>query len=242
MGIARVLLLADTHLGLDLPFRPRVARRRRGEDFFANFQRALAPALDGAVDCVIHGGDILYRSKVPAELVHMAFEPLKRVAAGGTPVVVVPGNHERSGIPRGLLAAHPGILIFDRPRTHVLRLRGLSLAVAGFPFQRRDVRGQFPALLAQTGWRESEGDARLLCMHQAVEGAVVGPVGYVFRRGDDVIKTSDIPAGLAAVASGHIHRFQVLSKDLTGRPLAAPVCYPGSMERTSFAERDETQG
>ena len=42
--------------------------------------------------------------------------------------------------------------------------------------------------------------------------------------------------------SGHIHRHQVLRSDLRGRPLAAPVVYAGSVERTSFAERDEVKG
>jgi hypothetical protein len=32
----RVLLLADSHLGFDLPVRPRSNRRRRGHDFLAN--------------------------------------------------------------------------------------------------------------------------------------------------------------------------------------------------------------
>ena len=39
----RVLLVADTHIGFDDPLRPRVQRRRRGPDFLANFERALAP-------------------------------------------------------------------------------------------------------------------------------------------------------------------------------------------------------
>jgi len=81
MGVVRVLLLADTHLGFDLPFRPRVKRRRRGADFFANFERALEPALRREVDLVVHGGDLLYRSRVPLQLVHMALEPLRRVAS-----------------------------------------------------------------------------------------------------------------------------------------------------------------
>lgn len=42
--------------------------------------------------------------------------------------------------------------------------------------------------------------------------------------------------------AGHIHRRQVLTADLTGRPLAAPVLYPGSIERTSIAERNEPKG
>jgi len=40
----RVLFVSDTHIGLDWPARPRVVRRRRGDDFFQNFERALEPA------------------------------------------------------------------------------------------------------------------------------------------------------------------------------------------------------
>ena len=68
MGIIRIRLIADTHLGFDLSFRPRIQRRRRGPEFFANFERALGPALNRQVDAVVHGGDVLYRSKVPARL------------------------------------------------------------------------------------------------------------------------------------------------------------------------------
>ena len=50
----RILLLADSHLGFDLPVRPRVERRRRGHDFLANYASALQPALDGEVDIVVH--------------------------------------------------------------------------------------------------------------------------------------------------------------------------------------------
>ena len=238
----RVLLLADTHLGFDFPFKPRVERRRRGPDFFANYERALAPARRGDVDLVVHGGDVLFRSKVPPRLVQMAFEPLMRVADAGVPVVVVPGNHERSAIPYPLLAHHPAIHILHAPRTVRLELRGIRVAVAGFPFERNDVQGRFPELLEATGWNQDPADVRLLCLHQTVEGAKVGPVGYTFRRGTDIIRGCDIPAGFAAVLAGHIHRQQVLGTDLVGHPLAAPVLYPGSIERTSAAERDELKG
>jgi len=242
MGLIRILLIADTHLGFDLPFRPRIKRRRRGPDFFANFERALMPALSGQVDAVVHGGDVLYRSKVPARLVEMAFEPLKQVADSGVPVYLVPGNHERSTVPHGHLAAHPGIHLFDRPRTYHLQTAGGSLALAGFPFVRTGIRKVFLNRLAQTGWQHTQTDTRVLCLHQSVDGAVVGPVGYTFRYAPDVIGSSDIPPGFAAVLAGHIHRFQVLQKDLKGKLLNAPVFYPGSIERTSFAEKDEPKG
>ena len=80
----KVLLLADTHLGFDLPLRPRVVKRRRGPDFFANTRLALQPALRSDVDLVVHGGDLLYRSKVAPGLVAQALELRVQSPFGGT--------------------------------------------------------------------------------------------------------------------------------------------------------------
>jgi exonuclease SbcD len=238
----RVLLLADTHLGLDFPLRPRVERRRRGPDFFANTRSALAAARRGDVDLVVHGGDLLFRSKVPAELVRPALEPLLEVADAGVPVVLVPGNHERSALPFPLLAAHSHLHVFDQPRTIGLDVAGCRVALAGFPCQRNAIRSSFNDLVSATQWQAHESDLSLLCLHQTVEGAVVGTQNYVFRSGSDIIRGRDLPSGFAAVLAGHIHRHQVLTHDLDRRELATPVFYPGSVERTSAAERDETKG
>ena len=226
----RLLLLADTHLGLP------------SNAHFAAFERALLPAHRGEVDLVVHGGDILYRSKVRPNLVLDAFAPLKRVADTGVPVVLVPGNHERSAIPYPLLAAHPGVHIIDRPRTVSLNVRGMSVSVSGFPNDRDRIRESLARLLEMTEWRSHSADVRLLAIHQSVEGATVGPVGFTFRSAPDVIPGRAIPSGFAAVLAGHIHRHQVLTKDLRGRALAAPVFYPGSTAMTSFAERYEAKG
>jgi DNA repair exonuclease SbcCD nuclease subunit len=239
---ADVLLLADTHLGFDDPERPRVVRRRRGPDFFARFHDALAPALRGEVDLVVHGGDVFHRPRVRAHLVQRAMAPLLRVADRGVPVFLVPGNHERARIPYPLLTQHPFVHVFHEPRTLVVTCRGLRIAVSGFPFRRVVDSTAFPGLVAATGGDAADADVRLLCMHQAVEGAMVGAHDFTFRRGRDVVPGAAIPRGFAAVLSGHIHRAQVLSRDLAGQPLAAPVVYPGSVERTGFAERRETKG
>jgi DNA repair exonuclease SbcCD nuclease subunit len=102
----RVLFVSDTHIGFDWPARPRVVRRRRGDDFFQNLDRALEPAPIGEVDVVVHGGDLLHRSRVPAWLAETALAPLKHIASSGVPILLVPGNHERSRIPYFLLAVH----------------------------------------------------------------------------------------------------------------------------------------
>ena len=237
---ARILLLADTHLGFDLPSRPRIIRRRRGHDFFANYERALRPALRGEVDLVVHGGDLLYRSRVPASLVRQAMEPLFRVADAGVPVFIVPGNHERSRIPYPLLARHRNVFVFDRPRTFATEVAGVRLALAGFPYDPDVGRRGLGHILRETEWRFHDVDARVLCFHQLVQGSRVS--GYTFTRGPDIIPTAALPPGFAAFFTGHVHRQQVLTTGPSGRPLRAPVLYPGSIERTSFAERDERKG
>ena len=238
----RILLLADTHLGFDLPTRARVERRRRGHDFLANYATALRQALERQVDLVVHGGDVFNRSRVPTSMAWQAFEPLARVADGGVPVFVVPGNHERGRIPQLRFAQHPGIHVFDRPRTFAVDVRGVRVAVAGFPSERDDVRARFNDLVHATRWRAVSATVRLLCLHQCVEGATVGPHDFTFTTAADVIRGRDVPAGFAAVLAGHIHRRQVLTTDLRGVPLAAPVLYPGSIERTWVAEADEEKG
>ena len=240
--VIRILCLADSHLGVDLPTRPRVERRRRGPDFLANHAAALAPALAGGVDVVVHGGDVFDRPRVPASLAHQAYAALLRVADRGVPVFIVPGNHERGRLPHAHLLAHPRVHVFDRPRTFTWEVRGVRLALSGFPYERANVRARFPELLARTGWRAVPASVRLLCVHHCIEGATVGPGDYTFTTAPDVIRGRDLPGDFAAVLSGHIHRRQALVAHLSGRPLAAPVLYPGSIERTSTAEIGESKG
>ncbi len=236
-----VLFVSDSHLGLDLSARPRVERARRGEELFESFERALAPLATGEAQVLVHGGDLFYRRRVPAWLADRVYARLAALADAGVDVFWVPGNHERSGVPRGLLLSHPRVRVFERPSTFLVERGGATLALSGFPYC-GTVRRDFPALLEATGWRATAADARLLCLHQAVEGATVGPVGYVFRSGEDVLPGRDVPGGFAAVLSGHIHRAQVLRRDLGGRPLASPVLFAGSTDRISFAERFEPKG
>lgn len=232
----RVLLLADTHLGFDDPATPRVARRRRGVDFFANYLRVLDVARRERPDLVVHGGDVFAHPRVHRGVVDRAFEALAGVASSGVPVVVVPGNHDRSRLPPSLWLGTPGIEALLRPRTLCIETQDATVAVSGFPFARK-VRDHVDALLAEARWSEAEADIRLLVMHQTVEGARAGAHRYRFPPGRDVIPRSALPSDATAVLSGHMHGHQVLAGD--GSP---PVVYPGSTERTSFGERFEAKG
>lgn len=243
MGSAlRILFIADTHLGFDLPVRPRIERRRRGHDFLANYALALECAQHGEADIVVHGGDVFDRPRVPASLAYQAYQPLVRIAERGVPVFVVPGNHERSVLPHGHIAKHPLVHVFDHPRSIELSVRGMRILLAGFPYERRNVRTSFPHLVHSTAWQTGAADIRVLCMHHCVEGATVGPGDFTFTSAADVIRCADLPREFDVVLSGHIHRPQALTTDLRRRPLRTPVLYAGSIERTSIAEADEPKG
>ena len=237
-----VLFLADTHLGFDCPARPRVDRRRRCEEFFGNFDKALSFALANSVDLVVHGGDLFFRSKVRREIVERTIEGLRTLTNGGIPVYIVPGNHERSALPCPFLWASEDFFVFDEARSFTLKKGGKTLLLSGFPYSRKNMRDHFLALLAKCAHEKVKSDARLLCLHHIVESSIVGPHNYCFKKGDDVIPASLLPRDFCAILSGHIHTFQILTGDLKGNKLPCPVFYPGSTCRTSFAERLETKG
>ena len=234
----RIVLFADTHLGFDYPLRPRVDRRRLGPDFFDNYHRVLGYAARTRPDLVVHGGDFFFRAGVPRKIVDMTYEPLFDLVRTGIPVVLVPGNHERSRLPQSLWLANPNIHVFDRPRTFLIESSGHRMAVSGFPFARA-VGDRFRALVAETDWAWYPAEIKLLCMRQDVDGSRVGPSDYTFRTGRDVVSKSDVPKAFTAVLARHIHRRQVLTNVGRSQP---PVIYPGSTERTSFAERHEPKG
>ena len=238
----KILLFADTHLGFDYPIRPRIERRRRGYDFFSNFDYILQYAIDNKIDIVVHGGDLFFRTKVPGRIVSMVYERLLKFAEQGIPIFIVPGNHESSRLPESLLTQHPNIYIFSKAETYTLNISGVRVSISGFPFVRHNIRDKFSSIINNLNDNVVLADIKLLCMHQAVEGAQVGPSNFTFRNSKDVIRLKDLPGYFDCLLSGHIHRMQILPKNFENTSSYPPLIYPGSIERTSFAEKDEEKG
>jgi hypothetical protein len=196
-------------------------------------------ALTEEVDLIIHAGDVFDTPKPTGSAMASAAEPMLEAASRGVPVVVVPGNHERSALPSSLLFAHKNIHIVDRPATVVFTLRNLRVAVAAIPCIRRQPAQRFAEAVEATGWSACHADVSILAVHQTFESARCGPVGYRFRSGEDVVERGAVPAEFAYVAAGHVHRHQALEPGVEGGP---PIVYSGSPDRVSFAERDEPKG
>jgi hypothetical protein len=221
-----------------MPSRAIHKRARRCDDILASYQRVVWRALEQHVDLVIHAGDVFDTSVPRGAALVAAAQPLLEIATAGIPVVIVPGNHERSALPGNVLLAHPGIHVAAGPTTYCFELRGRTVAVACWPCIRRNSTAHFADALTASGWTGHPADIRILALHQAFDGARCGPDGYRFRTDENVIPRDAVPRDFHYVAAGHIHRHQVLEGDGGG----PPIVYAGSIDRISMAERDEPKG
>ena len=230
--VARILFFSDTHLGFDYPVRTSGrSSRRRGGQFFENFESALE---HGASNCdlIIHGGDFFHRSQPHPVVTDRAYMTLAAAASAGPPIVIVPGNHERSVLPPSLWLAHPNLYIVDRPRALSFDVGDQTIEIVGVP-NIREARGAIRRALEGVE-RTAGADYRILVIHQAVDGSTVGPSDFTFRYRADTVARAELK-GFDVVLSGHIHRHQILA----GAP---PVIHCGSTERTSRAELAEQKG
>lgn len=218
----RVLHVTDTHLGIDRWFRGASTGWRRGDDHLAAFRAALGPALRGEVDLVVHSGDLFDRSRPPAKAVEHA-RLLLAEAGRVVPVLLSPGNHDRRGLAHHFREGIPGVTIVDRPAR--VDIAGLAVAVV-------------PWVETAEAWAAAArafSGCDALVAHQSFDGARV-PL-YTFRAGKhaETVGAAHMPR-VDTVLCGHIHPRQAIR---VGETL---VVYPGSSERTSFAERSEQKG
>ena len=237
----KLIFLSDTHLGFDFPIRPRIKRRRRGDDFIDNFKRVLKYTVKTRADGVIHGGDVFFRCRVPKQIIELVYSILLNFSQYNIPIFLVPGNHERSRLPSPELLDDPNIRVFDKPRSFTLD-GNIRLQISGFPYHRNSIRSQIGDVIGELQNDQIAVDFRVLCMHQLIEGARIGPSNYMFRHASDVIRVEDLLAEFPLILSGHIHRRQLLVKNGEKRENSQIVVFSGSTERTSFAEKDEPKG
>ena len=217
----RILHLTDTHLGNHLTVRGAPEGWHRGLDHEAAMARALEPAMRGEVDLVVHSGDVFNRSQPSPAAMRAAARLLTRVARR-TPVVLIPGNHDRTGIAKSLPWRAPNLHVCERPERVVYG--GVALALVPF-FRRADA-------WARAARQAVGGGADLLVAHQAFDGAIVP--GLVFRVGEqlDTLGEAHVPDGIDHILCGHIHPRQVTVVGGTR------VVQPGSTERTAFSETE----
>ncbi|MFX1253151.1 MAG: exonuclease SbcCD subunit D [Promethearchaeota archaeon] len=237
----RFIHTADTHLGIGLSKRSKKKTSwHRSQDFMDNFSKVVEEASKSRIDFLIHAGDVFDRSTPPKHIINAAFSQLFQIARD-KPVFLVPGNHERAILRTGLLDSFSKLVNFSHPKTVSFKLKGLNIGVTGFPFKRHSFPPQFLSILEKTGHENTNFDYKILVMHQLLETATVGSQDFSFStRHPEVLPLSMIPQSFDYIALGHVHRYQQFFSQHLREDI--PVVYPGSIERTSFAECYEKKG
>ncbi|MFX1516867.1 MAG: exonuclease SbcCD subunit D, partial [Promethearchaeota archaeon] len=128
----------------------------------------------------------------------------------GVPIYILPGNHERSKLPLGLLPfTNENIHLFSKPSSFIFKKNDVKIKLTGFPYIRRNVKRNFHSLVKKAWFHQREKtDFAILMIHQLIEGSCIE--NYTFRRGHNVIMFKQIPQKFNYIACGHVHRFQFL--------------------------------
>ena len=217
------LHLADTHLGVHYAIRPKnLLRRKYGELFFQKIEEVLNKVVvNNKVDFILHSGDLFNRSKPPSEVISRAIHLFLTILQKGIKIYIIPGNHERSFLPIGLLKLHPNIHVFDRASVQFFEKNDIRVKITGIPYIRRNAVDRFPKLVnsvEQHLCNSVDGSEKItetnlnnlsysiLLAHQIIEGARLE--NYTFLKGSNVIKFNTLDKQYDYIALGHVHRFQ----------------------------------
>jgi len=279
----KFLQIADTHFGVHYALKPRnLLRRAYGNLFFQKAEETLTEVITKyKVDFILHVGDFFNRSKPPDEVVDRAVKPFVNAAVNlGVPIYILPGNHERSKLPLGLLSYHDNIHVFKNPSSFIFEKNGILIKITGFPYIKHESRLKFSKIVNQAWKNTITNNERphytILAIHQLIEGSCVEH--YTFKKSGhnvipfDQITTKEKVPKFNYIACGHVHRFQFLYQDSSSNIIStnehisviqdpekqswkfdneiqkkvpqkgSVVCYSGSLERVSMAERNEPKG
>lgn len=213
------------------------------------------------VDLLLHSGDVFDNRTPSPRAEEVVFKFLKRVGRGGTPCVVIAGNHDSRQRMRawGQLAQLADIFVVDRPcgpdAGGVLEIPtrcGELAVVAAIPFaSTRDFMSVTTAIGDDTTPKQIYADmfgrmvhmlckrfrpdaVNLLMAHTHLDGAIFTGSERRVHLGDDWAGTPQVlPADAHYVALGHIHRPQRVDA------APCPTYYAGSVLQLDFGEAGE---
>jgi DNA repair protein SbcD/Mre11 len=260
----KLLHLADLHIGVENYGRvdPVTGLHTRLLDYLARLDEAIDVGLAEGVDAVIIAGDV-YKSRTPNPTHQREFaRRIHRLRAAELPVLILTGNHDVSPAAGRAHAveifdtlALDGVVIADRPRTHVLETRAGPLQVIALPWvtrhnllTREELRlasilevetmlvDRIDRFLSQAAEDLDPDVPAVLTVHGTIAGATLGSEQSIMLGRDMVLPKSVVSLpGVDYVALGHIHKHQTLGEH-------PPVVYPGSIERIDFGEEREDKG
>lgn len=228
--------IADLHQGPD--FSPQKWKKhilQRANDFLDNFLIVIERSLRKDIDFLIIAGDVFDRSKPNPLIRQIIIDNLIKVSKL-KPVLIIPGNHDKSRISQGLLFIHPNLHLYNKPTIDEIVLRDIKLRITAVPFIRENKLESINKIIQQS-FNKPQTDFNLLMLHELVESCKVGINNFEFTKNmKNVVPIAMIDDKFDYVALGHVHKYQKINNANT------QMYYSGSIERTSVVEREEVKG
>jgi exonuclease SbcD len=259
----RILHTSDWHVG------KRLGRYDRSAEYASAIDEVVTLADAEGVDVVVHSGDLFDRPQPPIDALRLAFDGLRRLAAGGArPVVVVAGNHDSPDLFETLAPymAPAGIHLVGHIKPPAagglisVETAAGRAVIACFPFLRQ---GRAVDFMADTGrWYGAYADrvrtiteayaaaARLqagddgiaiLAAHFMVTGARVG--GHGSPRGERELHMGEAYAATAAAIPPSL-AYVAMGHIHAPQPVPGanvPAEYAGSLLAFDFGEAGEAK-
>jgi exonuclease SbcD len=254
----RILHTADWHVGKTLRRRPRLAETA---DVLADVVRI---AFEEEVDVVLVCGDIFDQFAPSAEAERVVYQTLLELRAGGSQVLVIPGNHDNAKrfsaieqltgaagiqlVPEVRRPESGGLIeLPSRDGKHVAQVATLPWVSEKSLIGAEEMMGleedpnkayaeELPRLLGALCSKFEAGKVHLLAAHVFVGGAKIGGGERELTIGDlFAIPAPSLPSTPQYIALGHVHRPQQV-------PAAAvPARYAGSLLQLDFGEREQAK-
>ena len=208
---------------------------QRSDDFLDNFILIMDRSLEEDIDFLVIAGDIFDRSKPNPIIRQIIIDKLVKLSSK-KPVLLIPGNHDKSKIHKGLLFVHKNLHIYNTPTIETIDINGLNVSVTAIPFIRNNKMSVIENIIEKSPNFPSV-DLKLLIMHELLESCKVGYTNFEFKKFmKDVVPIEMVDQKFDYIALGHVHKHQRIKGSKT------PIYYSGSVERTSIVEREEMKG
>jgi DNA repair exonuclease SbcCD nuclease subunit len=236
----QIVHCSDLHLDRNFNVGSIARNYERKRDLDANFIEIVNYAIENRSDLFLISGDVFDRVNPGNFSRDFLARQLKKLNAHGIPVFIIGGNHDVPKVPEvptlalDVLDTVGLATVFSRSdlmMQRTLQIAGLKVCISGKSyFSQRE--GENPI----AGQRVPlDGDVNILMLHGSLQGLdVVSSVPQLSSQ--NPFAPEDIPRKLDFLALGHFHNG---FDRRVGRCL---VCNPGSIEKLTWAEINDSKG
>ena len=236
----QIVHCGDLHLDRNFNVGSIARNYERKRDLDANFIKIVNYAIENRADLFLISGDIFDRVNPSNFSRDFLAKQLKELNVRGIPVFIIGGNHDVPKVPDvptlalDVLDTVGLATVFSRSDVlgrKTLKIAGLNVCISGKSyFSQRE--GENPI----AGQRVPlSGDINVLMLHGSLQGLnVVSSVPQLSSQ--NPFAPEDIPRKLDLLALGHFHN------GFDRRVGECLVCNPGSIEKLTWAEINDSKG